>query len=77
MLPVSPILALANHDAQSCTFNLKSDKDHYTPSPSPDCQFITNDDSDDGGDNAVATIETLFLNIGYKSLYERLSEKAV
>ena len=54
-----------------------SDKEQYTPSPSPDDQFATDDESDDGGNNAVATIEELFLNIGHRSSYERLTEKAV
>ncbi|MCJ1347429.1 hypothetical protein MMC31_005654, partial [Peltigera leucophlebia] len=76
-LPVPSLLNLADHDPRSSTFNLESDKEQYTPSPSPDDQFATDDESDDRGNNAVATIEELFLNIGHRSSYERLTEKAV
>lgn len=76
-MPIPPILDLAYHNPQSFTFNPKLDKDQYTPSPSPHDQFVTDDESDDGGNDAVATIEGLFLNIGYRSLYKKLTEKAV
>lgn len=46
-------------------------------SPSPGGQFATNFESNDEGNNAVATIEALFLNIGHRSSYERLTEKAI
>ena len=47
------------------------------PSPSLDDQFATNNKSNDGGNNAVATIEELFLNIKHRSSYEKLTKKAV
>lgn len=75
--PVPSILNLADHNPRNSTFNPESDKEQYTPSPSPDDQFATDDKSDDGGNNAVATIEELFLNIRHRSSYERLTEKAV
>ena len=75
-LPVPSIMNLANHNPRNSTFNLESDKEQYTPSPSPDDQFATDDERDDGGNNAVAMIEEQFLNIRHRSSYERLTEKA-
>ena len=75
--PVPSILNFVNHDLRSSTFNLESDKEQYTPSLSPDDQFTTDDKSDDGGNNAVAMIEKLFLNIGHRLSYKRLTENAI
>lgn len=77
LLLVSFILALANHDAQNFTFNLKLDKDYYKPSFSPNSQFAINNESNNRSDNAVIIIEGLFLNIRYRLLYKRLTKKAV
>ena len=75
--PVPFIWNLAKHDLQSSTFNPKSDKEQYTPSLLPDDQFTNNNESDDRGNNVVTTIEELFLNIGHRSSYIRLTMKAV
>lgn len=75
--PVPSILNFANHNSRNSTFNPESDKEQYTPSPSPNDQFATDDESNNGGNNAVAMIEELFLNIGHRSSYERLTEKAI
>lgn len=47
------------------------------PSFSPNNQFATNDKSNDKGNNDVVIIKELFLNIRYRSSYEKLIEKAV
>lgn len=44
---------------------------------SPGNQFATNNKSDDKGNNAIATIKELFLNIRHRLSYEKLTEKAV
>ena len=75
--PVPSIWNLADHNPRNSTFSPKSDKKQYTPSPSPNDQFATDNESDNRGNNAVATIEELFLNIEHRSSYKRLTEKAV
>lgn len=67
----------AKHDPQSSPCRTEPEEDQYLPSPSPDDQFATDVESDDEGNDAVATIEGLFLNIGHRSSYEKLTEKAV
>lgn len=52
----------------------ESDKDEYEPQNS---HYSTGSDSDDKVNNTVATIEELFLHIGHRSTYERLTEQRV
>lgn len=71
------MLDLAKHNSQSSPYQIKTKKDQYLASFSPDDQYGTNIESHDKGNYAVAMMKELFLNIRYKSSYERVTEKAV
>ncbi len=75
--PVSFILDPVEHDPQSFPYQTKPKEDQYLASPSPGDQFTTNVKSDNKDNNAITTIEGLFLNIGYRSSYKRLTKKVV
>lgn len=47
------------------------------PSPSPNSLFATNNESNDRGNDTVAMIDELFLNIGHKLSYKKLTKKVV
>lgn len=75
--PVSPMLDPPKHNSQGSPCRTKPEEDQYLPSPSPDDQFAIDVKSNNKSNDAVATIEGLFLNIGHRSSYERLTEKTV
>ena len=75
--PISSILDPTKHNSQSSLNKTELEEDQYLASPSPSDQFATNIKSDNKGNNTVATIKRLFLNIEYRSSYEKLMEKAV
>lgn len=77
LLPVSFIRNFANYNLQSSTLNPEWDKKQYMPSFSPNNQYATNDKSNDKGNNDVVIIKELFLNIKYRSSYEKLIEKTI
>lgn len=71
------ILDPIKQNPQSFLNQTESEKDQYLVSRSLSNQFTTNVKSDDKSNNAITIIERLFLNIGYRSSYKRLTEKAV
>lgn len=71
------MLNSAKHDLQSSFYQTESEEDQYLASPSPRDYIITNVKSDSEGNNTITKIEGLFLNIRYKSFYERLTKKVV
>lgn len=71
------MLDLAKHDSQSSFYQTEPKEDQYLASSSPGNQFATDVKNDNKNNNAVIIIKRLFLNIGYKSSYKRLIEKAV
>lgn len=77
LLLVLSIRNLADYNLRSSIFNPKSDEEQYTSGSSPDDQFATDNKSDNGDNNAVATIEKLFLDIRYWSFYKSLTEKTI
>lgn len=64
-------------NSQSSYFLTRPEKDTYMPNPSLNEQFDINIKSNNKSNDAIAIIKGLFLNIRYKSLYERLMEKTV
>ncbi len=56
---------------------IEPEEEEYFASTSPGDQFTTDVKSNNKDNNVVVTIEVLFLNIGYRSFYERLMEKVV
>lgn len=77
LLLVSPIQNPVEYNPQSSPCPAVLKKDQYLLCPFPDDQFATDVASDDEGNNVVAMIERLFLNVRHRSSYERLTEKAV
>lgn len=67
--PVSSMLDSTKHNPQSSLYQTKPKEDKYLNSFFPNDQFAINIKSDNEGNNAVAIIERLFLNIRYRSSY--------
>lgn len=75
--PVPFILDPTKHDPQSFPYQTEPKEEEYLASSSSDNQFANNVKSNNKDNNAIATIERLFLNNRHRSSYERLTEKAV
>lgn len=71
LVPVSSILDPTKHDLQSSCNQTKPKEDQYLASSFSSNQFATDIKSNNKGDNAVTTIERLFLNIKHRSFYKR------
>ncbi len=75
--PVPSVLDPAKHNPQSFPNQIAPEEEEYLANLSPGDQFAINVKSNDKDNNAVVTIEGLFLNIGHRLSYKRSTEKAI
>lgn len=71
------MLDLIKHNPQSSPHQTNPEEDQYLTSLSPSNQFTNNVKSNNKDNNAVTTIERLFLSIEYRLSYKRLTKKAI